>query len=224
MGKEAKILAVSSQKGGVGKTTINIFIAAKLASEGNRVLILDCDSQASAKDWFEGEKELHPEKRIPLLEVEDITPKRVQGFLKRFATDYDFIFIDLPRITKEADNAAEMLLYYCSGVLVPVVGSQMDVLSTIDYLQVLAEVKQGQKDDGFKFEYFGFINRRNRRKDNEEAERVMNENGLKMFDNSLNDLKLFTAPSFYSPITSTREGKERFEPFYKEFKAKFKIK
>lgn len=42
------IVAVVSKKGGVGKTTTTVCLAAALAARGNRVLLADLDSQASA--------------------------------------------------------------------------------------------------------------------------------------------------------------------------------
>src|SRR5690606_712602 len=47
-----KVITLSNEKGGVGKTTMATHVAAGLAVRGKRVLLIDADAQANATTGF----------------------------------------------------------------------------------------------------------------------------------------------------------------------------
>ncbi len=47
-----KIITIANEKGGVGKTTTSVNLAAALGQAGYRVLVIDLDSQGHTTQWF----------------------------------------------------------------------------------------------------------------------------------------------------------------------------
>src|SRR4051794_32759792 len=65
-----RTIALINQKGGCGKTTVALHLAAAFWQRGENVLVLDLDPQASAAEWHEARTE-------PLPHVESVQPARL---------------------------------------------------------------------------------------------------------------------------------------------------
>lgn len=85
------IITFASSKGGVGKSTTCACIAAALALEGQRVLLIDLDQNRTLDRWA---------RKAPIagLTVTAIDPQKFGGFFRdaEASGDYDHICIDLP--------------------------------------------------------------------------------------------------------------------------------
>lgn len=110
----AKIITVSSQKGGVGKTTTTINLASCIAMRVKPVLVLDLDLQGSTSDWVEMMKEYGTQlfDYIKVKQKDD-----VDKILKNARSHYEYIIIDCPpRLGKQTGVAireCDLLLTAC---------------------------------------------------------------------------------------------------------------
>ncbi len=58
-----RVVAIANEKGGVGKTTTTVDLAAALGLTGQRILVIDLDSQSHATQWLGSTKSRVPAER-----------------------------------------------------------------------------------------------------------------------------------------------------------------
>jgi chromosome partitioning protein len=126
------IISVLNQKGGVGKTTLSVNIAAQLAAEGKRVMLLDADPQGSSLDWAAA-REVES-----CFTVVGLPRATLHKEISKFVQDYDHIIIDgPPRVTDLARSA----IMAADVVIIPVQPSPYDVWAAQEVISLVDEAR-----------------------------------------------------------------------------------
>jgi chromosome partitioning protein len=126
------IVGVLNQKGGVGKTTIAVNLAAHWARGGRRVLLVDADPQGSSLAWSSARE------RDPLFPVVGMAKPSLHRDLPALARNYDLVVIDgAPRVNELARSA----ILASDIVLIPVQPSPYDVWAAADIVQLVGEAQ-----------------------------------------------------------------------------------
>ena len=98
-------IVVGNLKGGVGKTTTAVYLAAAAAERGHEVLLIDSDRQASSAEWLE-------ERPIDGVEIVEAPSERTLA--RALKSHDDVAIVDTPpgdeRLMQSALNAADAVV------------------------------------------------------------------------------------------------------------------
>ncbi|GBF04702.1 cobyrinic acid ac-diamide synthase [Deinococcus aerius] len=149
-----RIIAVVSLKGGVGKTTLTMHLAAAIAQERDQVVVLDADEEVSAFRWQQhaaAEGLTLPFKVIPA--ERNTLMRQARELAKTGVT----VLIDTPPNNREILKSAATV---ADVVLVPVLPTGMDVDRLATTLELLADLEAALDN----FNYAIILNRFDSRK------------------------------------------------------------
>ena len=126
------IIGVLNQKGGVGKTTISVNLAAALAVN-RRVLLVDADPQGSALAWSSLRE------RDSVFPVVGMAKPTLHRDLPSLARDYEVVVIDgAPRV----NELARATILASDLVLIPLQPSPYDIWASADTVRLVREAQQ----------------------------------------------------------------------------------
>jgi len=126
------ILGLLNQKGGVGKTTLALNVAASLARRNNRVLVLDADTQGSALDWLAIREE------EAIFNVLGLPSPTIHRQAPEFRKDYNHIIIDAPG---RVEAIARSIIIAADVIMIPVQPSPYDVWAAADVVKLIEEAR-----------------------------------------------------------------------------------
>jgi chromosome partitioning protein len=131
------IIAVANSKGGVGKSTVSVHLAAWLQNQGFRVTLADCDMQHSSAQWI---KEAAPEVKTVCFD----DPNAILNELPGLDSECDFVVADGPGSQSETSRA---LLLRAHRAIVPCKASILEVRAlakATEALRQAQDIRSGQ--------------------------------------------------------------------------------
>jgi chromosome partitioning protein len=133
---------VLQQKGGGGKTTLAINLAAAAHLDGDRALVVDMDRQASAFDWSAARQDGSPLEGLAVVKADRaIALPR----FKEIAGGYDYVFLDGPPrlgdVTQSAAVAADV-------AVMPIQPGPFDFWAVAETLESLDQADQVREQLG----------------------------------------------------------------------------
>ena len=127
------IIGILNQKGGVGKTTLSVNLAASLARNGKRILLIDADPQGSALDWAAARAGVDAP---PLFSVVGLPRPSVHKEIGALSAGFDHVIIDgPPRVTELARSA----MMASDLIVIPVQPSPYDVWAAMEVVKLVKE-------------------------------------------------------------------------------------
>lgn len=127
------IIAVAGQKGGTGKTTIAVNVAAELQARGQRVLLVDADPQGTALTWAGIAEELGHKVPTTIAMGDNLRSQ-----LPEAAKEYDWAVIDCPGRGGKRQVGAIML---ADATLLPCGPSPADAWALGEAVEIIGEVQ-----------------------------------------------------------------------------------
>lgn len=129
-----KIIGVCGRKGGSGKTTTAVHLAAELSARGLYVVVVDCDQQGSAAHWAEPGHLPMAVKKMPLESADEI----IEWSRAIRAIKADVVILDSP---PHLDAALGGVIGLADIAVVPCGPSGLDLVATAETIALIREIR-----------------------------------------------------------------------------------
>ena len=127
-------IGVCGRKGGSGKTTTAVHLAAELASRKSSVLLIDCDPQGSAKHWSEPGQLPMEVQAIPIEGLSDVATLNAAVH----KAEADYLVLDSP---PHLDSALGAVIVLSDVAVIPCGPSGLDLIATAQTVALVQKMR-----------------------------------------------------------------------------------
>ena len=187
----AKIILITHQKGGVGKSTLTFNLATNL-KESAKVCILDMDNQGSL---------------LNINELSDVSIFSSDKLTENLKSEYDFIFIDTPPYINEKISE---LCELADIIVIPTKAGVLDLLAIRSTIDIIKKCKAEKKA----LIVFNMIKPRTTL--TEEIRSEVLDYGIRVSKNMISDLVSFSRSVLVNGVEDNSTAQKQIDNLTKE--------
>lgn len=208
------IIVCGGIKGGAGKSTIAVNLAAKRVADHMNILLIDGDDQETTTLWANTRQENHPDLSKTLTCIQ-LSGRAARDEVIKLAPNYDDVIVDVGGRDTATQRAA---LTIADLVLIPLPPRSPDIWTLEKVAELIEEVRTVNPE----LKAYCFINRADAQgSDNKQAETLIKETkGLEFIKPYIGDRKAF--PNAHTEGLGVSEGKPKDNKAVKELEALYK--
>lgn len=145
--KNPFMICIANQKGGAGKTTLTMLLAAFWHENGKKVRILDTDPQKSATKWEQRSLEDVPAFPVQVIPMSGLDERQFANSAKKEIEGTDYVLIDTPPNLESKELYAA--LYVADIVVVPMSADSVHFDALEEFRALVDRVNVKREEKGF---------------------------------------------------------------------------